>query len=139
MDWKTCAIDDLRQYNQIKIGIINSKEKLNIIKKKVRHANTTSAQRGKKMETNILNALVEGERLQQNIISAESLTKLVDRGLSTLDGEERRILERFYMTSAPKSGSALAAELGYEIRSLYRLRERALQKFTLAMYSKEIS
>ncbi len=139
MDWKTCAVDDLRRYNQIKIGIINLQERLRIINKSIKHRGTTSNNRRRRMDSDIINALVEGERLQRNITSAESLAALVERGLGSLSDEEKKVLQRFYMSNAPVSSRVLAAELGYEPRTLYRLRERALEKFTLAMYGMEIS
>lgn len=139
MDWKICAVDDLRRYKQMKIGIINSKEKLKFVENAAMRYNLSNAKRGLRTDTNIINALVEASRLRQNIASTERLTKLVERGLDSLSDEERRIIDRFYMANTPLSTRVLSEELGYEPRTLYRIRDRALEKFTIAMYGIEIS
>ncbi|MBQ5777583.1 MAG: hypothetical protein IIV97_02060 [Oscillospiraceae bacterium] len=139
MDWKLCAVDDLRQYKQIKIGVINSKERLRMLKKTVKNSSYSPGSGQRRLDTAVINALVEGERLGRNITSAEQILKLTERGLGVLDDEEKRVLEKLYMSNSPKTSSLLARELGYEVRTLYRLRDRALQKFTLAMYGAEIS
>lgn len=139
MDWKICAVDDLRRYKQMKIGIINSKEKLKFVENTAMRYNLSNAKRGLRTDTNIINALVEASRLRQNIASTERLTKLVERGLDSLSDEERRIIDRFYMANTPLSTRVLSEELGYEPRTLYRIRDRALEKFTIAMYGIEIS
>lgn len=139
MDWKTCAVDDLRRYNHMKIGILNSKDKLRAISHAVEEGRKLSGKRSKRMDTRLVDAIVEAERLKDNIATAESLTALVERGLSSLREEERRILEAFYMSERPKTVRQVKEELGYATRSIYRLRDNALKKFTLAMYGVEVS
>ena len=139
MDWKLCAVDDLRQYKQIKIGILNSKERLRMINRTVKNSPYSPGSGQRRLDATLINALVEGERLGRNIASAEQIIKLTERGLGALDDEERKVLEKLYMANTPKTSSLIAKELGYEVRTLYRLRDRALQKFTLAMYGAEIS
>lgn len=139
MDWKICAVEDLRRYKQMKIGIINSKEKLKYVEKTAMRYNLSNVKKGLRTDTNIINALVEANRLRQNIAYAESLTKLVERGLKALNEEEKRVVERFYMTSNPLPAKKLSEEFGYEPRTLYRIRDRALESFTIAMYGTEFS
>lgn len=138
MDWKTCAVDDLRRYNQMKIGILNSRDKLKNIESTALSARTSAEKCAKKTASHLVDAIVESERLKTNIEVAESLTTLIDRGLSSLTDHERRVLEEFYMTDNPKGVRRLRDELGYAPRSLYRLRDNALKKFTLAMYGVEM-
>lgn len=139
MDWKTCAVDDLRRYNHMKIGILNSKDKLRALSRVADEGRMLSGKNGKRMDSRLVDAIVESERLKSNISAAESLTALVERGLSSLEHDERRVLEAFYMSDRPKTVRQIKEEFGYATRSVYRLRDSALKKFTLAMYGVEVS
>ena len=137
MDWKICAVEDLRRYNLMKAGILNSEDKLRTIESDVMRARSALEDRRKRIDSRLVDALVEGERLKTNILTAKTLTKLVERGLSILCDNDRRILEIFYMSGVTKPATHLVKELGYSPRSIYRARDRALEKFTLAMYGVE--
>lgn len=137
MDWKLCAVDDLRNYNQMKIGILNSQDKLRMVRTSAKDVVLPVGSR--RLDTRVINSLVETERLQENIKRAKKLVSLIDRGLASLTDEERCILEKFYMSGTPRTVTAISDELGYESRSIYRIREKALEKFTLAMYGVEVS
>ena len=138
MDWKICAVEDLRRYNLMKAGILNSEDKLRAIECDIKRARTALESRQKRLDSRLVDALVEGERLKTNILTAKSLTKLVERGLRSLCDNDRRLLEMFYMSGITKPTAQLVNELGYSPRSIYRARDRALEKFTLAMYGVEI-
>lgn len=138
MDWKICAVEDLRRYNLMKIGILNSEDKLRAIDTNVKRAHLSSEKSRKHLDSRLVDAIVESERLKANISTAKNLTGLVERGLNSLSESERRILEMFYMNDAPKPAAHLINELGYSSRSIYRARDRALEKFTLAMYGVEM-
>lgn len=139
MDWKICAEDDLRRYKQMKIGLLNSKDRLRLVSETVRLPKTSFERRSKRAENEVINALVEIERLTENINSAERLLAIIERGLGSLNDEERRLLEKFYMTNSPSKMRHLSEEFGYEPRTLYRKRDRALTNFTIAMYGLELS
>lgn len=137
MDWKICAVEDLRRYPQMKIGVLNSRDKLKSINSVARSGRLSS--KGGRCDSKIVDAIVETERLKKNLKHTEELIFLIERGLDCLTDEEKLILERFYMSSTVPSITKLKEEFGYESRSVYRLRDRALMKFTLAMYGVGVS
>lgn len=139
MDWRICAEDDLRRYKQMKIGLINSKDRLQLVSEAIRSPKTSLGERSKRMESELINAFVEKERLTANINSAERMINIIERGLASLSEEDRRLLEKFYMSNSPTKMRHLSEEFGYEARTLYRKRERALTNFTIAMYGLELS
>jgi len=139
MDWKLCAEDDLRRYRQMKIGVLNTKDRLRLVSTSLSSRGDVFKRKNGKADSEIINAIVEKERLATNIESAERLLAIIDRGLDSLNEEERRLLEKFYMSAAPSKMRRLSEEFGYEPRTLYRKRDRALAKFTIAMYGLEIS
>ena len=139
MDWRICAEDDLRRYKQMKIGILNSKDRLRLISESVRSPKVSFSKHGRRVDSDLVNAMVEKERLTNNINSAERLLAIIDRGLDSLTDEERRLLEKFYMSNSPSKMRHLSEEFGYDPRTLYRMRDRALANFTIAMYGIELS
>ena len=138
MDWKALALDDLRRYNYIKIGILNSTERLRAVEAAASSRSGTDGEK-KSSDPLFMDRIAEAERLRRNISSAEIVTNAVERGLSALQPHEKRIIENYYMSDYPKTIGQLKEELGYSIRSIYRLRDLALEKFTLAMYGVENS
>ena len=138
MDWKACAVDDLRRYRHMKIGVLNSRDKLRMLSSQATSARTTASRQCERTSPKLIDTIVETERLKSNLDVAENLVGLIERGLDSLSEEERVVLERFYISDLPKNMTHLKGELGYEERSLYRLRDRALKKFTLAMYGVEM-
>ncbi len=139
MDWKTCAVDDLRRYPQMKIGVLNSREKLKVVESAARSAKNSLKRNPGRTDSRFVDAIVESERLRKNLKIAEGLLRLIERGLDSLTEEEELLLRRFYMSNSAPNMTKLKEELGYEPRSIYRLRDRALVKFTLAMYGVEVS
>ena len=135
MDWKACAVDDLRRYNLMKEGIKNCRERICIARGIVTAGrNSLKKNPKRRTDTNIVDAIVEVERLKRNIKVAESLIELIDRGLSALTEKERQVLKAFYMSSEPVNMRTVKERLGYERSSIYRFRDACLLKFTLAMY-----
>ncbi len=139
MDWKIYAIKDLRRYKFIKLGIINSKERLAIIDAEIKTSLHINTKRCARKKTELMAATIEANNLRQSISSAERKTKLLERALDSLTELERNILAKFYMDNNPKPASVLSDELGFSVRSLYRARDEALEKFTLAMYGIDVS
>ncbi len=134
LDWKICAAEDLRKYRHMKLGLINSRERLQIIRQRVRSLKNSLHRTYQKTDTEYVNAIVEAERIKTNIKHCENLIDMIDRGLNTLAYDERKVLEEFYMKTTPPNIVDLKARLGYETRTIYRLRDTALEKFTLTMY-----
>lgn len=137
MDWKSCAVDDLRKYNLLKIGVLNSRDRIRAVEAAAERGRISVQNDSMHTDSRLIDAMVESERLNMNINTAESLIKLIDRGLSALDEAEKKVLEKFYMSSSPVNIHELERYLGYQARTVYRLRDRALTKFTLAMYGFE--
>ena len=66
-------------------------------------------------------------RLRLMII--ETRKKFIQRVLEILNKNERRVIERFYLTDEGKSvAEDLMEELGFEKSSIYRLKDSALDK-----------
>ena len=133
MNWKMRAIEDLRHYKFMKLGIINSKERLANIDSAIKPLLHMSKKHRTQKNQEFIDAAKEADRLRQNISSAESVTTLVERALESLTELERDTLDKFYIDNNHKPITVISDELGCSERSLYRIRHEALEKFTLAM------
>ena len=58
----------------------------------------------------------------------------VNRGLGVLDEREQKILNSFYIHRMPGYIDKLTEELFCEKSTIYRIKDEALYKFTIAMY-----
>ena len=62
---------------------------------------------------------------------------LEEIALETLSREEQLVLQQFYIQRERGHMDRLCRELGVEEASVYRLKNRALEKFTMALYGPE--
>ena len=139
MDWKKCAIEDLRKYNSMKSSLDMMRERIESLNSsfkaiKCSTSDATPVKGGGNMaEDRLINNIVERERLKYNYLATEKLVNLIGRGISKLDDKDIKILDAFYMTGS-RSVYHLMQDLGYEERQIYNLKDRALYKFTVEMY-----
>lgn len=140
MDWKKCAANDLQRYESMAMGLVNLKDRIELIKNKLETVSSHSAQSvpmkggGNIYEDRVTNLIVEKDRLEMNYAFDSQLCEMIERGLETLDETQRLTLTRFYINGEKRCAERLGLDLGYESSQIYRIRDRALHKFTLAMY-----
>ena len=82
----------------------------------------------------MLSNIVHREELERALEQAKLWVDIVDGGLGVLDDEERLVLDRFYIHRGKGNVSRLCEELAVEQSSIYRRRDAALRKFTVALY-----
>ena len=82
----------------------------------------------------LLNNLVHRQELNWSYEQAQSWLKSTDRALSALTPEEKLVLHQFYICPERGSVDRLCSQLGVEQSSVYRKRDKALHKFTVALY-----
>ena len=139
MNWQKEAVNDLKSYAARKMSIDNMAEKINELEQRAIRlggiSNDTPVLGGSsKQEEALINNIAERERLAQAIDAAQKLINIIDRGLSVLDPEERKVLDGFYINRSSRYLDKLCDELHCEKSTVYRIKEKALYKFTVAMY-----
>lgn len=141
MDWKKCAIEDLRNYGRRRDSLDNIKSRITALKEqyasvKCALGSDTGAVQGggNRIEDRMLSNIVERERLTHTYRAAKQLVDLTERGLSGLDERERLVLERFYVEPSKGNVDRLCDELGYERAQVYRVKDQALYKYTICEY-----
>lgn len=140
MNWKEEAVGRLRKFHAMRQSLVNLPEELRQLESAapglggVALDKTPVRGSGSRREDAYLNHIVRRTELQRNLQRTESWMQCTQRALGVLTPQERLILLRLYISPEKKAQERLCAELGMEKSSLYRHRDRALEKFTLALY-----
>ena len=140
MNWKNEAVEKLEQYTA-------KKQSLKSIPIEIAQlASTAEGLTGARTDKIAVKASGSGREdiLLSNIVKREELTLLleqtqqwvqhVDIGLGVLNEEERLILERFYIYAERGAAERLAGDLSMDVKTVYRKKDAALRRFTIALY-----
>lgn len=140
MNWKNEAMERLREYEAKKRAVRCIPEELAALEAasvKLRGAvvdGTPVRGGGSGREDALLNNIVKRQELQENLERTHKWLALTDTALGTLTPEDRQVVERFYIYPERGAAERLVAELGLEVRTVYRRRDEALRQFTIALY-----
>ena len=140
MNWKYEAIEKLRDYEAKKLALSTLPEeirRLELDAQRIRSATGAGTPRkggGSTREDILLSNIVHREELERSLEMARKWVALVDAGLEILSEEDRLVLLRFYMHPERGNVERLCGELGLEKSAVYDRREKALRRFTLALY-----
>lgn len=114
MDFKREAVRELREYRLKKQAVARLRERI------------AALQQNEDAETL--------QTLSTQLNTVERLTALTEQGLSLLTGQQRLVLEKFYIDRCPRHTEWLMEQLCVEQAQIYRLKDEALKRFTLATY-----
>lgn len=140
MNWKAEAKEKLRRYDAMRIATINIPEELERLEldaQAIRSAKMDAdvvTGGGNKREEALINNIIERQELLWTLQQAQLWLKTTDRALTALTNEDRLILHRLYIYPEMGAPERLCKELGLETSTIYRRRDKALKRFTLAYY-----
>ena len=139
-NWQRNAIVDLREYEQVQQSLVNIPQEikgLEMAMTALRGINfdKTPVEGGtSSYESRLIDNIDRRERLKINLEIARAKVERIGRGLAALSENEALVLRRFYIRRERDYIDRLCEELGYEQAQIYRIKEAALRKFTLAMF-----
>lgn len=140
MNWKSEAVDKLRQYEAKKLSLVNIPLEISRLESAARGVRSAASDGtpvsggGSGREDMLLSNIVHREELERSLEQAKKWVALVDAALAILSTEERLLLERFYVHPERGSVDRLCEELRCEKATVYRRRDKAIHRFTLALY-----
>ena len=140
MNWKAEAMEKLNRYHAMRQALQNIPEEIRRLEadaqalRCVRPDQVSVKGSTNKREDMLINSLVYRQELQEQLRRAKSWVKITDRALAALTPEEKLILHRMYIMPEKGCLERLTAELGVEQSSIYRKRDKALHRFTVALY-----
>ena len=140
MKWKNEAMEKLKLYGAMQHALQNIPEEIRRLRSdacSLRGARTDTISvvgGGNRREAALINNLVEQQELERSLKQVKQWLHVADRGLAALTEEERLVLQRLYLYPERGALDRLCNELGVEQSSIYRKRDQALHRFTVAMY-----
>ena len=139
MNWKTEATEKLRKYDAMCRAIQNIPEELRRLELAAHslqgiRANVSGVRGGSDREDALIDNLVHRQELENALEQAQLWVCTTERALSALSQEEKKILQGMLISPQRGGIARLCEELECEQSSIYRKRDRALHKFTIALY-----
>ena len=140
MNWKFEAIEKLKEYTARKNAITSIPEETKRLEEdaqRIRAASTDATPvqgGGSAREDMLLSNIVLREELQRRLSDAIRWVNIVDAGLAVLSDEDRLVLDRFYIHPMRGNVERLCDELAVEKAAVYKRKEKALRRFTVALY-----
>lgn len=140
MNWKHEAIDKLRNYEVHKQALESLPREIERLKSaftRIRSATTDGTAvsgGGSTREDSMLSNIVHRDELKRRLKEARLWVDQVDKALAVLDDEERLVLGKFYIHPAKGNINELCERLNVEKATVYRKRDNALRRFTIALY-----
>lgn len=139
--WKYRAIDRLKDYSAQKVSLVNIPEEIARLKSEACSIKSATADGtpvkggGSGREDRLLSNIVRRGELEMMLDRAQKSVSIVERGLSVLTADERRILDVMYIIREKGYIERLMQEFNLlEESSLYKRANKALLHFTIAMY-----
>lgn len=139
--WKYKAIDKLKDYSAQKVALQNIPDEIARLESEATSIRSATGDStpvkggGSRREDMLLSNIVKREEHKAMLERAKYAVGVVDRGLSVLSREERHILDVMYIVREKGAVGRLAEEFGLaDDRSVYKRVDKALLRFTIAMY-----
>ena len=139
--WKYKAIDKLRDYPLQKSALQNLAEEIERLESEAYSIKSATGDGtpvkggGSGREERLLSNIVKREEHKAMQHRAKLAVQMVDRGLAALSAEEKHMLEVMYIVGERGGVERLLGELDLqEESSLYKRINKALHRFTVAMY-----
>ena len=143
MKWKNEAMDKLRRYDGMRQALLNIPREIALLKAEAKAIRKAAMDRApvkssaSRQEDALINNLARQQELEWTLRQVKSWLEVADRGLSALSQDEQLVLQRMYLYPEKGALDRLCKELGIEQSSVYRKRDQALQRFTIALYGFE--
>ena len=132
MNWKREAIDKLKNYEAHREALENIPKEIKRLESAyagIRSATTDGTPvsgGGNTREDSMLSNIVHRDELKRRLREARLWVAQVDK--------ERLVLDRFYIHRAKGNVGELCERLNVEQATVYRKRDSALRRFTIALY-----
>lgn len=140
MNWKAEAAERLEQFATMRMAAKSLDAEIRRLERantSLRSANTelvTVRKTAGRNEDHLLDNLVWRQKLEAALEDVRDWLAITETAFDSLKPEERLVLHGFYLSADQYDLGKLCAQMGMEKSSIYRKRDKALEKFTLALY-----
>ncbi|MCI8843864.1 MAG: DUF1492 domain-containing protein [Oscillospiraceae bacterium] len=140
MNWKREAVDKLKNYEVHRQALDSIPQEIKRLESAwtgIRSAVTDSTPvsgGGSTREDAMLSNIIHRDELERRMKEACLWVSQVDKALAILSDEERLVLDRFYLHPIKGAIEDLCERMNIEKATVYRRRDDALRRFTIALY-----
>ena len=140
MNWKNEAMERLRKYDAMCLAADNIPREIRRLEEEataIRSARTDGnyiQANGSRREEVLLENMMRRQELHWQLDQTQAWLISMNKAIGVLTPEEKLVLRRLYIYPEKGSLERLCGELGVEQSSIYRKRDKALYRFTLALY-----
>ena len=133
-------MEKLRRYDTMRTALENITREIHRLKEEAtsmrRSDPSVTPVRGSggRHDESLMNNIVKRQELSWTLKQVKQWLANTERGLRALTEEELLVLQRLYLYPQKDSLERLCGELGVEQSTVYRKRDQALERFTVAMY-----
>ena len=140
MNWKAEAIDQLSRYEPMLKALENIPRELRRLEQQATDLRSTDFEKTyvsatpQQGDDRLISNLIKRQALQNALENAKIWVGNADNALSVLTPEEKHILLIMYIRPAKGAAQILCQDLCMEQSSIYRKRDTALYRFTMALF-----
>jgi len=140
VNWQKEAITDLRCHEKRKAALESLADEIRELRGRTYGSSSPATdavpvQGGSSTaEGRWIDAIDEMERKKEAYRLTKRRVEAVERGLAALDGQQREILEAFFINRVQGHVQALAEKYHVEQSRVYQMKDQAVRDFTLARY-----
>lgn len=138
MNWKTVAIEELRNYEAVRTSLGALPELIERQETAIRRIRTSDPEKvvgtGGGNNDALLSAIVYRDELKLRLKEARKTVAAIERSLGSLTDDEYLILERIFIHPRKNAIDTICEELCIERSAAYDRRNKALEKFTTTLY-----
>lgn len=141
MNWQKISIERLRGYELQKQAAESIPEQIKTLEMSFTAIRAASADAtavrgggGNSREDALINNIVMREELKRNLEIVTREIQTTEKGLEGLSADQRRILQKFFISRTRGHIESLCEELCVEKSRVYVLKDEALKRFTFACY-----
>jgi len=139
MDYIREAVEQLSNYNLLVASLTimqGQLEALRLEKYNIKAQIISSEPRGGGGEPDdkIVNNIFKRKILINNIVATNKKINCIDKSLAALDKNEKRILDRVFIIGGKNGIRDIAEELTFSNAQVYRMRDKAIRRFSIALF-----
>ena len=140
MNWKNEAIERLTRYSAMAQAVENIPKEITRLERSIQElrgcdpAKAPSAKNPGPGDDVLIGNIIKRQELSDSFENARIWVDTTQQALSVLNAEEKTILTKMYVTPERGVVNQLCLALGVEQSSVYRKRDQALYRFTMALY-----
>lgn len=135
LNWRTEALETLTLHNARKQSLQSIETEINRLELELMDIRRASSAESVRDEQTLNNLVKRGE-LSRARMEAELWIRATEDALAALTPQEKQLLEQLYISPRWGSVCQLVRQTGYAKTTIYRKRNNALRKFTVALYGK---